>query len=74
MGELVLPLVESPRWKFAVLKCCPDVLELPVHFVLCRRNCFGPISKGVVDTLLGCDVMVAVPVQVLVCLGRFPVN
>ena len=32
------------------------------------------MSQCVVDTLFSCDVMVAVPVEILICVCRFLVN
>ena len=48
-------------------------MKFPVHFVLGRKNCFGPVCQGVEDTLFSCDLVVAVPMKVLICVGGFPV-
>ena len=32
------------------------------------------MSQCIVDTLFGCDVMIAVPVKTLICMCGFPVN
>ena len=60
MGELVLPLVEGPRRKPEVLKCCSDGFKIPVH-ISWGRNCFGPVCQGIEDTLFCCDVVATVP-------------
>ena len=36
--------------------------------------CFGPVCQGVEDTLFCRDVVVAVPVQILICVGGFSVD
>ena len=35
---------------------------------------FCPMCKGVEDTLFCCDVVVAVPVSILICVGGFSVD
>ena len=57
----MLPLVEGPFWKLTMLSCCLMCWSPLSIFVLCGRNYFGPMCQGVVDTLSGSDVVVAVP-------------
>ena len=39
-----------------------------------EETVFGPMCQGVEDTLFCCNVVVAVPMKVLVCVGGFSVN
>ena len=50
------------------------MLYFLVQFILCGWHYLGPVCQGVEHTLFSCDVVAAVPVEILVCMGWFPVN
>ena len=46
----------------------------PCPFCPVWKKLFGPMCQGVEDTLFSCNVVVAVPMLILICVGGFPIN
>ena len=59
---------------FALGESFPEVFLFLFEQLRIAAHSFGPMGEGVDYTELGREVMVAIPLLVLVCMGRFPVH
>ena len=72
--ESFLHLIQSPFRIFAFGESLSEVVLFLLEQLRLATHCCGPMGEGVDDTKLGLEVIVTVPLQVLVCMCRFPVH
>ena len=70
----VLYFVYGPPRILAPHQSFPEMLKLLIYKPWCGVNCFGPMGKCTYDTVLGREVMMTIPLQVLVSMGWFVIH
>ena len=71
---LLLYSVQGPFWVFACCKGLFDVVLLFLQMLLGGTDFFGPMKQSTDDTVLCRYGMMAIPLKILPCMGRFSID
>ena len=74
LAESFLHFVQNPFRIFALGESFPEVFLFLFEQLRIAAHSFGPVGEGVDYTKLGREVVMAIPLQVLVCVSWFPIH
>ena len=72
--NFILYPVNGPRGVIALSKCPPKVCKFLLEKLWVSVDCFGPVGECPYDTILNRKTVMAVPLQVLICMSGLVVH
>ena len=72
--KFILYFVNGPPWVLAPYQSLPEVLQLLIEKLWSSAYSFDPMGKCTYDTVLGREIMVTIPLQVLVSVSGLLVH